>query len=73
MASGWRVGLLVCPDEFIDDVIGVKTLSNMTTPELGERVIHKLWTHGESRRQLKKLQQHLYNAHQSLREKLTNM
>lgn len=73
MASGWRVGLLVCPEKFIDKVIGIKTLSNMTTPEFGERVIHKIWTHGESRRQLKKLQQHLYNAHQSLREKLTAM
>lgn len=71
MASGWRVGLLVCPDKFTDDIIGVKTLSNMTTPEFGERVIHKLWTHGESRRQLKKLQENLYNAHQNLREKLT--
>ncbi|WP_033426842.1 aminotransferase-like domain-containing protein [Psychrobacter lutiphocae] len=73
MASGWRVGMLVCPDKFIDDVIGIKTLSNMTTPEFGERVIHKLWTHGESRRQLKKLQQHLYIAHQQLRQKLIAM
>ncbi len=73
MASGWRVGMLVCPNKFIDDVLAIKTLSNMTTPEFGERVIHKLWTHGESRRQLKKLQQHLYNAHQQLRAKLTGM
>lgn len=73
MVSGWRVGLLVSPERFIDDVIGIKTLSNMTTPEFGERVIHKLWTHGESRRQLKKLQDHLYEAHQWLRQKLTDM
>jgi len=33
--------------------------------------LDKLWTHGENRRQLKKLQEHLYNAHQNLRKKLT--
>ena len=70
MASGWRVGLLVCPEDFIDGVLRVKTLSTMTTPEFGERVIHKLWTQGEYRRQLKKVHHHLYRAHQTLRKAL---
>lgn len=70
MASGWRVGMLVCPDKFIDDVLRVKTLSNMNTPEFGERVIHRLWTQGEYRRQLKKVQQKLYAAHQRMRKAL---
>ncbi len=70
MSSGWRVGMLVCPDKFIEDMLRVKTLSNMTTPEFGERVIHRLWTQGEYRRQLKKVQQHLYAAHQKLRKAL---
>jgi len=59
MSSGWRFGLLVCPDNFIDEVLRIKTLSNMSTPEFGERVIHHLWTHGEYRRQIKKVQQQL--------------
>ena len=70
MASGWRVGLLVCPDNFIDDVLRIKTLSNMNTPEFGERVIHHLWTHGEYRRQIKKVHQHLYDAHERMRKAL---
>ncbi len=73
MSSGWRVGMLVCPDKFIEDMLRVKTLSNMTTPEFGERVIHKLWTQGEYRRQLKKVQQNLYEAHQSLRHSLPSI
>lgn len=73
MASGWRVGMLVSPERFIDGVLRMKTLSNMTTPEFGERVIHKLWTQGEYRRQLNKVQQHLYSAHQTLREALPNI
>ena len=73
MSSGWRVGLLVCPDKFIEDMLRVKTLSNMTTPEFGERVIHKLWTQGEYRRQLKKVQQNLYDAHQRLRQSLPSI
>ena len=73
MSSGWRVGLLVCPDKFIEDMLRVKTLSNMTTPEFGERVIHKLWTQGEYRRQLKKVQQNLYEAHQDLRQSLPSI
>lgn len=70
MASGWRVGMLVCPEKFIDDVIRIKILSNSNTPEFGERVVHRLWTHGEYRRQIKKVQQNLYLAHQRLREAL---
>lgn len=73
MSSGWRVGMLVCPDRFIEDMLRVKTLSNMTTPEFGERVIHKLWTQGEYRRQLKKVQQNLYEAHQNLRQSLPSI
>ena len=68
MASGWRVGMLVCPEKFIDDVIRIKILSNSNTPEFGERVVHRLWTHGEYRRQIKKVQQQLYAAHERLRE-----
>lgn len=70
MASGWRVGMLVSPEAFIEGVTRVKTLSNLNTPEFGERVIHRLWTHGEYRRQIKKVQQYLYAAHQWLREAL---
>ena len=70
LASGWRVGMLVCPDKFIDDVLRIKTLNNLNTPEFGEGVIHRLWTHGEYRRQIKKVQQHLYAAHQRMRKAL---
>ncbi|MFC6205258.1 PLP-dependent aminotransferase family protein [Psychrobacter urativorans] len=71
MASGWRIGMLVSPDNFINQVLKLKTLSNMTSPEFGERVIHKLWTQGEYRRQLRKVQQKLYLAHQHMREALS--
>ena len=70
LASGWRVGMLVCPDKFIDEVLRIKTLNNLNTPEFGERVIHRLWTHGEYRRQIKKVQQQLYAAHQRMRKAL---
>ena len=70
LASGWRVGMLVCPDKFIDEVLRIKTLNNLNTPEFGERVIHRLWTHGEYRRQIKKVQQHLYAVHQRMRKAL---
>lgn len=73
MASGWRVGMLVCPDNFVDGVLRIKTLSTMTTPEFGERVIHRLWIQGEYRRQLKKVQQNLYAAHQKLRQVLPSI
>ena len=70
MASGWRVGMLVCPERFIDDARRIKLLSNSNTPEFGERVAHRLWTHGEYRRQIKKVQQRLYTAHDRLRQAL---
>ncbi|SLJ84361.1 PLP-dependent aminotransferase family protein [Psychrobacter sp. DAB_AL43B] len=70
MSSGWRVGMLVSPDKFVDDMLRIKTLSNLNTPEFGERVIHRLWTHGEYRRQIKKVQQLIYAAHERLRKLL---
>ncbi|MDO5769504.1 MAG: PLP-dependent aminotransferase family protein [Psychrobacter sp.] len=70
MAASWRVGLLVCPDDFIEPLLRLKTVTTMTTPEFGERVIHRLLTHGDYRRQVKKTQQHLYKAHQHLRAAL---
>ena len=73
MASGWRVGILVSPDKFINQIIKLKTLSNMTSPEFGERVVHRLWTQGEYRRQLKKVQQKLYTAHQDMRDALSKI
>lgn len=51
-------------------VLRIKTLSNLNTLEFGERVIHHLWTHGEYRRQIKKVQQRIYNAHEKMREAL---
>lgn len=70
MAASWRVGLLVCPDDFIEPLLRLKTVTTMTTPEFGERVIHKLLTHGDYRRQVKKTHQYLYEAHQHLRAAL---
>lgn len=73
MASGWRVGMLVSPDKFINQILKLKTLSNMTSLEFGERVVYKLWTQGEYKRQLKKVQQKLYIAHQDMREALSKI
>ncbi|MGB2785878.1 aminotransferase class I/II-fold pyridoxal phosphate-dependent enzyme [Psychrobacter sp.] len=70
MASGWRVGMLVSPDKFINQILKLKTLSNMTSPEFGERVVYRLWTQGKYRRQLKKVHQKLYIAHQDMRDAL---
>jgi DNA-binding transcriptional MocR family regulator len=73
MASGWRVGMLVSPNRFINQILKLKTLSNMTSPEFGERVVHRLWTQGEYRRQLKKVHQKLYIAHQDMRDSLSKI
>lgn len=73
MASGWRVGMLVSPDDFINQILKLKTLSNMTSPEFGERVVHRLWTQGEYRRQLRKVHQKLYIAHQDMRDALSKI
>lgn len=73
MASGWRVGMLVSPDKFINQILKLKTISNMTSPEFGERVVYRLWTQGEYRRQLKKVHQKLYIAHQDMRDSLSKI
>lgn len=70
IGSSWRVGLLACPQPFIEPILRVKMLSNMTTPEFCERVIYQICLDTDYRRHTKKLRTRLYQAHIRLKETL---
>lgn len=70
VGANWRVGLLACPKAQMDTVIREKMLSHITGSQFNERVIHKWWSQGDYRRQIRTIQQKLYQAHQWLRRAL---
>lgn len=73
IGGSWRVGLLACPQRFVEPLLRLKMLSNMTCPEFCERVVHKIWLDGDYRRHLKKLRDRLYDTHMQLRTTLPNI
>ena len=70
LAADLRVAVLCCPAEHIQGIAGRKMLSSMVSPELNERIVHRLLADGQHRRHLERLRQRITNAHVRLREVL---
>ncbi|TDR31988.1 PLP-dependent aminotransferase family protein [Hydromonas duriensis] len=70
LAADVRVAVLCCPTEHVQGMVGRKMLSNMVSPELNERIVHRLLADGQHRRHLERLRQRISNAHVHLREAL---
>ena len=70
LAADLRVAVLCCPAEHIHGITGRKMLCNMVSPELNERIVHRLLADGQHRRHLERLRQRIANAHVRLRESL---
>ena len=70
LAADLRVAVLCCPAEHIQGITGRKMLCNMVSPELNERIVHRLLADGQHRRHLERLRQRIANAHARLRENL---
>ncbi|MGB6103496.1 MAG: PLP-dependent aminotransferase family protein [Pusillimonas sp.] len=55
LAASLRVGYVAGSPELIDRLVDVKLLSALTTPELGEQVLHRVLAEGQYRRHVERL------------------
>ena len=59
IAANIRVGYIACSPEIAESIADTKILSGFTTPEVNERLVHKLLVEGRYDRQLRRLRERL--------------
>jgi DNA-binding transcriptional MocR family regulator len=59
IAANIRVGYIACSPEIAESIADTKILSGFTTPEVNERLVHKLLVEGRYDRQVRRLRERL--------------
>ncbi|KAB2841714.1 MAG: PLP-dependent aminotransferase family protein, partial [Burkholderiales bacterium] len=59
LSASLRVGFLVGKREWIEELTDIKLLSDITTSEFAERVVHRLLTEGHYRRHMQRMRERL--------------
>lgn len=62
LAGTLRVGYIAASPERIQTLIDAKLLSGLTSPELGERVVHRILADGQYRKHLQRLRERIDEA-----------
>lgn len=70
LGGNWRIGLMVCPEMHLQNVLRQKMLSNMTCPEMTERAITYIWQDPAFAKHEKRIQGRLAKAHHNLIRRL---
>lgn len=73
LGANWRVGFLCTPNNFLEIILRQKMLSNMTSTELTERAIHKIWLNPNYKKHIDKMKIKLAKKHEKLRVELGNI
>jgi len=55
LAASLRVGFIAAPPELVQPLTDLKMLTGLTTPELGERVVHRILADGQYRRHVERV------------------
>ncbi|WGE32291.1 PLP-dependent aminotransferase family protein [Actinobacillus genomosp. 2] len=70
LGANWRVGFLCVPQNFLQPILKQKMLSNMTSTELTERAIHKIWLHPQYKKHIEEMKIKLTKKHEYLKKEL---
>lgn len=70
LGANWRVGFLCAPKHFLEAMLRQKMLSNMTSAELTERCVYKIWLDPHYSRHLEDMKQRLVKKHEQLKSAL---
>jgi len=62
LAANLRVGFVACAPELARELTDLKMLIGLTTPELGERIVYRVLSEGQYRRQLQRVRDRLARA-----------
>ena len=73
LASNVRVGFLACAPQLAERIVNAKVLGGFTTPEINERLVHKLLVEGRFADHVKGLRKRLFEHRESMRERLSTL
>ncbi len=62
LAASLRVGFIAAPPELVGPLADLKMLTGLTSPELGERVVHRVLADGQYRRHVERVRQRVDDA-----------
>src|SRR5690606_5763685 len=62
LGAGLRVGFLACRAELARDLADQKLLVSLTSPELGERLVHQILAEGQYRKVVERLRGRIARA-----------
>ena len=71
LASNVRVGFVACAPQLAERIVNAKVLGGFTTPEINERLVHKLLVEGRFADHVKGLRKRLFDQRESMRERLS--
>jgi DNA-binding transcriptional MocR family regulator len=70
LAAGLRVGYLAASAELLRPLANLKALTSLTTPEMGERVVHRVLAEGQYRRHVERVRGRVNQARQRCLDEL---
>lgn len=70
LAAGLRVGYLAASPELLRPLAHLKALTSLTTPEMGERVVHRVLAEGQYRRHVERVRGRVNQARQRCLDQL---
>lgn len=73
LAASLRVGYLAANAELLQKLADLKMLAGLTTPELGERVVHRVLVEGQYRRHIERVRARVNTARQQCLAALTGL
>nr|WP_255592688.1 PLP-dependent aminotransferase family protein [Bordetella sp. BOR01] len=73
LAASLRVGYLAANAELLQKLADLKMLAGLTTPELGERVVHRVLVEGQYRRHVDRVRTRVNTARQQCLAALTGL
>jgi len=73
LAASLRVGYLAANAEILKKLVDLKMLAGLTTPELGERVVHRVLVEGQYRKHVQRVRSRVNDARRRCIDELTTL
>jgi len=73
LAASLRVGYIAAHADLINKLVDIKLLSGLTTPEMGEQVLHRILVDGQYRRHVDRLRNRVDQARDTLLKALLKL
>nr|WP_160356266.1 PLP-dependent aminotransferase family protein [Bordetella sp. 02P26C-1] len=73
LAASLRVGYIAAPEPVLSHLVDLKMLGGLTTPELGERVVHRILVEGQYRKHIERVRARVNTAREQCVDQLSRL